>query len=253
LSGGWGRAGLLGLLAALLVLGATTVARFHVWADVDERAHYSFVQSVAEDRRLPAIDDPVSAEVQAITDGTWPRPSPRSPEDAGLAGRSYEAFQPPLYYALAAPAFHAVPDHRDKVLALRAFDAGLLLVAVAVLAALARALHPERGARTAALIGAALVLLWPGVLVRAVTVSNTPLELVLAPALLLALWNAWQGGAARWWWVAGTLLGLALLTKLTLVYLLAPVGLVAASALAGRDRGRAAAGPRSRPRPAAER
>ena len=98
-------------LAALLVLGGVTVARFHVWAPVDERAHYDYVQTVAEQQRLPLLTDLVSPEVQAITDRTWPRPSPVDPATRGLAGRSYEAFQPPLYYVVAAPAFLLAGDH----------------------------------------------------------------------------------------------------------------------------------------------
>jgi hypothetical protein len=62
-------------IAALLVCGVTTVARFHIWAPVDERAHYAYVQEIAEHGRLPRIDDVVSWQVQAITDNTWPRRS----------------------------------------------------------------------------------------------------------------------------------------------------------------------------------
>ena len=34
---------------ALLVLGALTVARSHVWAEVDERPHYDYIQKLVED------------------------------------------------------------------------------------------------------------------------------------------------------------------------------------------------------------
>ena len=43
---------------AVVVLGMATVARFHVWADVDERPHYDYVQAVAEHGRLPELDRP---------------------------------------------------------------------------------------------------------------------------------------------------------------------------------------------------
>ena len=114
---------------AIVVLGAATVARFHVWADVDERPHFDYVQAVAEDGRLPELTDLVSPEVQAITDRTWPEPSPVDPAIRGLAGRSYEAFQPPLYYLVAAPAFLVEADHLRKVKVLRAFDLLLVLAA----------------------------------------------------------------------------------------------------------------------------
>lgn len=211
-------------LAALVVLSAATVAKFPIWAPIDERAHYAYVQTVAEDGRLPRIHDLVSAQVQAITDGTWPRPSPTDRARLGLAGRNYEAFQPPLYYVAAVPAFAVVGDHRSKVFALRVFDVVLLAAGAALLFALARRELPR--APLAAFAGGLLVLLWPGVLVRGVTVSNLPLEIVLASALLLALWHAERRGSSRWLVAAGALLGACLLTKLTLAYLALPFAVV---------------------------
>ena len=50
-------------LVALLGFGALTVARFHVWAAIDEPGHYAFVQTLAEDGRLPLLEDLVSWQV----------------------------------------------------------------------------------------------------------------------------------------------------------------------------------------------
>ncbi len=104
-------------LVALIVLAGVTVSRFRVWADIDERPHYDYVQKLAEEQRIPRPTDLVSPEVQAITDRTWPRPSATDPAAIGQAGRSFEAIQPPLYYRGGPPAFLAVGDHRDKVFA----------------------------------------------------------------------------------------------------------------------------------------
>jgi hypothetical protein len=220
-------------LIALIVLAGVTVSRFRVWADIDERPHYDFIQKVAEDQRLPRPTDLVSPEVQAITDRTWPRPSPTDRAAIGQVGRSFEAIQPPLYYVAATPAFLAVGDHRDKVFAVRVFDAVLLLVTVLLLWRLARRVA-DPPAALAGLSTALAVLLWPGVTVRAVTISNTPLELVLTVAFLLALWRAGEAARLRPMLLAAVLLGLCLLTKLTLVYLV-PLFLVA---LARRERER---------------
>jgi hypothetical protein len=38
---------------AIFVLGAITVARFHIFAEVDERAHLAYVQEIAEHGRIP--------------------------------------------------------------------------------------------------------------------------------------------------------------------------------------------------------
>lgn len=206
-----------------MVLGAVVVDRFQVWAYIDERAHFSYVQTVAEDGRLPALDDLASPETQAITDRTWPAPSPTDPATLGLGGRSYEGFQPPLYYGLAVPAYAIASDHRDKVFVLRIFDLLLYLVGAGFLWLLARRLGGGWAAWTAGL----LVLVWPGLLVRGITVSNSALEFALAPAFLLAAWTAWDTESRRWLVAAGGLLGLCLLTKLTLI-VLAPCLLVAA-------------------------
>jgi len=211
-------------LVALLACGGVTVARFHVWAEVDERAHYAYVQEVAENGRLPRIGDVVSWQVQAITDNTWPRRSDRDPAQAGLAGRNYEAFQPPLYYLASVPAFAVAGDHRHKVFALRIFDLLLLAVAAALLLVLAREVVPD--APLIAFAAGLGVLLWPGVVARSVTVSNLPLELVLVTALMLALTRALRRREPRWVLASGALLGLCLLTKLTLVYLVLPFAIV---------------------------
>jgi len=210
-------------VAALVVLAGITAQRFHVWAGVDEAPHYAYVQTVAEQRRLPLLDDLVPPQVQAITDRTWPRPSSRDPATLGLGGRSYEAFQPPLYYLAAAPAFAIAGDHLTKVRVVRAFDVLLLLLAAGVVFALARAVLPDRP--LLGLSAGLTVLLWPGVVVRAVTISPTALELLVTSALLLALWRVREGAGRRWVIAAGALAGACLLTKTTLIYVV-PLWLV---------------------------
>jgi hypothetical protein len=205
-------------LAALVGFGALTVERFHVWAAIDEPGHYAFVQSLAEDGRLPLLEDLVSWQVAAITSHTWPAPSPLAPAGQGLWGRVYEAFQPPLYYLAAVPVFAAVRDHRQKVFALRVFGLALILGAVAVLWALARRLAAAGEAPGVFAAGLA-VLLWPGVLVRGITVSNDSLILLAAPMFLLAAWRAYERPSNGSLLLASFLLGLCLLSKLTAVAL----------------------------------
>lgn len=218
-------AALAGLLTvALVVVGVVTVAKFRVFADVDERAHYDYVQEVAEERRLPNLErDRVSWEAEAIAAGTWPRRSDADPATLPFGGISYEAFQPPLYYLVAAPVFAVPGDHRDKLFVLRGLGLLLLLGAVALAARLAREVFGDRWLLPFCLVLA--VLLWPGVVARSVTVSNAALELPLALAYLLAVWRATTTGSRRALVAAGALLGACLLTKLTLAYL-APLLLV---------------------------
>jgi 4-amino-4-deoxy-L-arabinose transferase-like glycosyltransferase len=157
-----------------------------------------------------------------------------------LSGLSYEAFQPPLYYILAAPAFLAVHNYRDKVLAVRAFDLLLLLAALAAIAALARAVFARRWLVPYCL--ALSVLMWPGVVVRAITVSNAALEFPLVPLFLLAVWRATERRAPGWLAGAGALLGLCVLTKITWVCLTPLLLIPLVALLRGRRDARALVG-----------
>jgi hypothetical protein len=205
-------------VAAIIVVGATTVARFHIFAVVDEMPHLAYVQEVAEHGRLPWLGRSyVSWQEVAIEKHTYPHRSPVSPRSMGFGGSSYEAWQPPLYYVLAAPAFLIPNDYRHKVFAVRAFDLLLLLAAVAIVARLSKAAFKERWLVPYCL--ALSTILWPGVIVRAVTVSNVALELPLVPLYVLVLWNATVKPRLRSLATAGGLLGLCVLTQLTLVCL----------------------------------
>jgi 4-amino-4-deoxy-L-arabinose transferase-like glycosyltransferase len=229
-------------LAALLVVAVATVARFPVWALVDEAAHFDYVQWIAEDRRLPVLDeDPVHPEVLAIDEGVYPGP-PRVPaEERGLFGRSYEGFQPPLAHLVATPVYAAAGDHERKLRALRALGVVLLAVAVWLTWLLARRAVPQ--APLAAFSLALTFFLWPGVVVRAGTFSNAALEIALGAALSLALWRALTERSERWLVAAGALTGAALLTKLTMLAFVPALAVVAFTFLReGRRLAVAAAG-----------
>jgi len=104
---------LLAEVAAIAAISLCTVFRFPVFAAVDERAHIAYVQELAEHGRIPWVGrDHVFWQELAIEAGTFPRPSGLDPARLGLRGSSYEGWQPPLYYALAAPAFAIPGDYR---------------------------------------------------------------------------------------------------------------------------------------------
>ena len=225
-------------VAAIAIVGGVSAFRFHIFAAVDELAHVSYVQDVAEEGALPRLGRSyVSWQMEAIEQDTYPRRSAVDPRHYGLAGYSYEAFQPPLYYLLAVPAFAIPSNYRDKVIAVRLFDVLLLLAAVAVLALLARALSLAH--RWELLAVALSVLLWPGVIVRVVTVSNAALELPITLLYVLVLWHATARRSPRLLLAAAAVLGLCLLTALTLVFLAVLLALPA-FALLRKRRDRAA-------------
>ena len=205
-------------IAAILVVGVTTVARFHIFALVDEMPHLAYVQEVADHARLPWLGHSyVSWQELAIERHTYPHPSSLDPRLIGFGGTSYEAWQPPLYYVLASAAFDIPHDYRHKIFAVRAFDLLLLLTAVVILARLARAVFKERWLAPYCL--ALSTLLWPGVIVRTITVSDAALELPLVALYVLALWSATARPSRRLLLTAGALAGLCILTQLTLVCL----------------------------------
>jgi 4-amino-4-deoxy-L-arabinose transferase-like glycosyltransferase len=227
-------------LAALMAAGVATVARFPVWALVDEAAHFDYVQTIAEDGRLPVLDeDAVHPQVLAIDEGVYPAPPQVPASERGLFGRSYEGFQPPLAHLLATPVYELSGDHESKLRALRALGVVLLGVAAFLLWLLARRVVPD--APLAAYSFALTFLLWPGVVVRAGTFSNAALELVVGVALSLALWRALSERSERWLAGTGALLGIALLTKLTLLAFV-PALLVACVAFLRAGRVRAVLG-----------
>jgi hypothetical protein len=227
-------------IAAIFVVGAVTVARFHIFAAVDERAHLAYVQEVAEHGRLPWLGHAyVSWQELAIEAHTYPHHSSLNPRLIGLRGVSYEAWQPPLYYVFAAPAFLIPSNYHDKILAVRAFDLLLLLTALALLALLAKAVFNDRWRVPYCL--ALSTILWPGVIVRVITVSNAALELPLVLLYVLVVWNATVRPRGRSLVAAGGLLGLCGLTQLTLVCL-APLLAFPIAAQLNRHRDRSTVG-----------
>jgi 4-amino-4-deoxy-L-arabinose transferase-like glycosyltransferase len=225
-------------IAAVAVVGGVSAFRFHIFAGVDELPHISYVQEIAEHGALPWLGRTyIPWQMEAIARDSYPRPAGVDPRTLGLVGESYEAFQPPLYYLLAVPAFAIPSNYRSKVIAVRLFDLLLLAVAVAVLALLARAIFARRWLAPYAV--ALAVLLWPGIIVRSITVSNEALELPLALLYVLACWRASTRPNPRALLAAGALLGLCLLTAMTLLFL-APLLALPLLRVLGARRDRAA-------------
>ena len=141
---------------------------------------------------------------------------------------SYEAMQPPLFYAVATPAW-LVADHVagpwGAVYAVRVLDA-FLLAALAPLALLAAGILLP-GRRWAGLAATVATAALPGLLLNGSQVTNDTLGAVLGSAtVLVAAWMARRGWTLRTAALLGLLFGLTLLAKLTAVGIV--VGLAAA-------------------------
>ncbi|HZM53839.1 MAG TPA: hypothetical protein VFC03_02310 [Acidimicrobiales bacterium] len=215
-------------LVLIIATGSVTALSFHLFSPIDEGAHFAYVQQIAEHGSLPVLGKTEnSLQVLAISQGVYPGPTTINPKSDGLAGMSYEAFQPPLYYVVAVPAFYASGNFITKVHAIRLFDLLLLLAAVALAGRLCRAVLGDQW-----MIGWTMTMVFfalPGVVLRFVTISNLALAVPLTLLFVTEVWIAWERHSPRRLIVAGVVLGLCILTELELLLLVPVFALVVAA------------------------
>ncbi|HEX7166733.1 MAG TPA: hypothetical protein VF230_07110 [Acidimicrobiales bacterium] len=206
---------------------------------IDEAAHLSYVQLLAEEHRLPVLGrDQVTLEAYALWNDLDPERTAVPDLTAGLGAHSYEAFQPPAYFVLAAVVHAVTPGSYDaRFVAVRLLGVALAAVSFGLVVTLAWLVSREWWPAIATV--ACSVFLMPGLVVRLVTVSNSALEPLVATALVCAAVAAIRRRSPAFAAATLVLLAVAVLTKLSLVAL-APVALIALVAVLRADRGRAA-------------
>jgi hypothetical protein len=159
--------------------------------------------------------------------GRYPKPTTINPRTYGLPGLAYEAFQPPLYYYLAAPVSLLSGNYHTKAILLRCFGLLLLGASIVLLARLSKHVLKERW--ILGLIGGLVVFLMPGVVVRMVTISDLALAVPILILTLTELWIAWERKSSRRLILSGLLVGCSILTDLYLAELIPLFVLVAIS------------------------
>jgi hypothetical protein len=193
----------LGLIA---LAGLLVVTQLPIWSFADERAHAGYVAALGSGH-LPVLGtDQVPADVLAVGGHV-----------TGFGASSYEAFQPPLYYAVAGIGWdlaHAIGGSAFAARTIRAFDLLCLGVALLLLWTLARRLADSRAQALAAFAVALVFVSWPGVVFRSVTISNATLEVALSAGALLTMWIAWEQRSPRAFLAAAVLCGFGLLCRL---------------------------------------
>jgi hypothetical protein len=213
---------------AIVVFGAITIQRYPLWSPVDEGAHFDNVIYVAAHGSYPVLGKTLASEQElAIGQGRYPRKTTINPRTFGLGGLSYEAFQPPLYYYVAAPVSMLSGDYHTKAILLRYFGLLLLVVSIALLARLSR--HVLKRRWLLGLAGGLLVFLMPGVIVRMVTISDVNLALPLATLTVTELWIAWERQSSKRLLLCGALVGCCVMTDLYLAEMVPVYALVAFS------------------------
>lgn len=212
-------------VVAAIGFGVVVVNRFQVWSPIDEGAHFDYVHFIAQNKSLPVLGRDLTSEpVQRIYEARHPPDPDADPSVLGLGDYVYQAFQPPLYYLSAVPAYALTGDYLDKVIAVRYFDLALLASAIGILALLCRETFSDPW--TPFTFGMSLILL-PAVVVRSITVSNGALELPLVLLFLLFVVRSSNRPGMGDLAAASVVCGLCLLTKLTSAYVAVLFGLMA--------------------------
>lgn len=205
------RAAGLGLtLVAYAALAYGYITLTPIWQNPDEPAHFNYVAFVARGGGLPELKpgDWDSGLLERVKNGAL------TPTDDVGAIR-YEAWQPPLFYLVAAPIFRLGPaDAWSTLVRLRTFDAILGCLTLVVAYAVARHALPTE-------LAVAVPLTLVGIpMFTAVSssLSADPLANLLAAVILLMLVNGLSQTCvrARWLVSASALIGVGILTKLAL-------------------------------------
>ncbi|HVE90858.1 MAG TPA: hypothetical protein VNE62_00955 [Actinomycetota bacterium] len=217
------------LCAIGLLRGLFWVGLIEVWGRVDEAHHYAYAESIATGDGIPVVGrDRVSVDVLRIarnspTPGYRSYPVSESPDDPrwGLFREQYEAVQGPTYYVLlGVPYLVSRPfGPVASVYGLRLASLLISLTAIPLVYLLARELFPRR--RAVWLLAPAVMVFINGYNANLAAISNDALAVPLAAACLLSLaWLLRRGPGLRIAAIAGFLLGLAVVTKTTLLGLL---------------------------------
>jgi 4-amino-4-deoxy-L-arabinose transferase-like glycosyltransferase len=196
------------ILAAYISLGTLYAVHTPAWQVPDEPAHYNYILAIVQQHALPVLQagDYDQAYLDKLKAELFPPGLP-------VTGIRYEAWQPPLYYLLAAPIFAATGG---SLVAVRLFTLLLGSGVIVFTWRLAREIVP--GAPGVALAAAGFVAFLPQHLAMTAAANNDALtEVLIALSLWLLVRAVLAPGSAAWpgWWALGVLLGLGFLTKLT--------------------------------------
>lgn len=248
LSGRYGRIAFV-LWLVLLAQAVAFALLQPVWSRVDEAQHFHYVQYLYEQRSLPVEGETfISPEVVSVSlaadqwgwrpagsisapteldPSQWisvpkelPQPQRERWVRRNLWHFNYEAMQPPLYYVVNVPLYAALPsDPVVKLYGMRLLAALLASLMVPIAYLTAREAFPES---RLVLIGTpVVVLLVQGYALNMSQVTNDALATPLAAAAILVMLRIARRGF-RWQrtLLAGVLIGAAMLSKLTAIFLL---------------------------------
>lgn len=206
------------ILLGYWIAGALYAIYTPAWQSPDEPAHYNYIRQLVEVGCCPRIEagDWSSEYLAQLTSGHF------APELLGeLEGIQYEDHHPPLYYMLASLVYRLTDG---DLISLRFFSLALGAGVVALSYMISRRVLPNQP--QVALGVMALVAFLPQHLHMMSAVNNDALAELLVGLSLLWLLRYLDGDETPIWQLS-LLIGLALLTKLTIYFLalLAPLAI----------------------------
>lgn len=206
---------ILSQLFLLVGFGLFSAITFHKWSPIDESPHFSYVEIISDQKRLPIMGiDTDKYDLRYPVLNNQPL--------SDIVGKSsYEAWQPPLYYLLVSPVFvvatHITNKITHQIIILRTASLFIYLLSALTFILLIRTLYSEEKWRLVAFFGLNVFLIQP-MIVRNTTVSNCVLELFVMVLIGLCYVLHRKVGSRKFLYAMSMLVGLGLLTKLTLAY-----------------------------------
>ncbi len=225
----WQKVATVTILWIIVVAGVALAAGYALgvppWNAADEPAHYNYVRHVATTGELPELKpgDWNSELLERLK-------SSKFPSGQSVDSIAYESHQPPAYYLLAAPLYNATARFplEERVAVLRLLSVVLSGITVLLAFLVVRSIFPEELPLQLAV--SAFIAFLPMRSAIAGSISNDALTELVGTLLLLAMVQILRTGFRKGWaLLLGLLLGVALLTKMT-VYGYVPLALLVALA-----------------------
>ncbi len=204
------------IVTGYLIVAGLYAARTPDWQTPDEPAHYNYIAQIAEQGRIPVIEngDWDSGYLGELTASQF---DPALLDDLDTV--QYEDHQPPLYYLLAAPVF-SVTDGNLTALRLFSVVIGTMIVICAYL--VGKAVYPDRP--QIGLAAAAFVAFLPQHVAILASVNNDTLGWAVVAVTLLFTVRYTLGRDVHPA-LLGVLVGIGLITKATTYLMAGVVGL----------------------------
>ncbi|MGI5837134.1 MAG: hypothetical protein ACOX87_11710, partial [Chloroflexota bacterium] len=204
------------ILWAIVVSGMALAAGYSLWVPPwnapDEPAHYNYVRHIATTGELPELK-PGDWDAQLLER----LKSTNFPSSEPVNSIAYESHQPPLFYILASPIYKATAQFplQERVGALRLFSVVLSGITVMLAFMAVWTLFPQD--RPLQLAVAGFIAFLPMRSAIAGSINNDALAEMVATLLLwMLLWITRSGFKKKQAVLLGLLMGVAVLTKMTL-------------------------------------